>query len=57
MDARNALETYCYNMKQTVEDKLGDKLDEEDKEKARLLLPLLESLLPSAAQYGPRRLQ
>ena len=33
MDARNALETYCYNMKQTIEDKLGDKLDEDDKEK------------------------
>ena len=34
VDARNALETYCYNMKQTIEDKLGDKLDEDDKEKA-----------------------
>ena len=33
VDARNALETYCYNMKQTIEDKLGDKLDEDDKEK------------------------
>ena len=40
VDARNALETYCYNMKQTIEDKLGDKLDEDDKEKVQLLLPL-----------------
>ncbi|CAK0784735.1 Luminal-binding protein 3 [Coccomyxa viridis] len=35
VDARNALETYCYNMKQTIEDKLGDKLDEDDKEKVK----------------------
>ena len=35
VDARNALETYCYNMKQTIEDKLGDKLDEDDKDKVR----------------------
>ena len=40
VDARNALETYCYNMKQTIEDKLGDKLDEDDKEKVPSLLPL-----------------
>ncbi len=40
VDARNALETYCYNMKQTIEDKLGDKLEEDDKEKVRALLPL-----------------
>eukprot|EP00951_Prasinocladus_malaysianus_P010931 scaffold80638_cov42-Prasinocladus_malaysianus.AAC.1 len=35
IDARNSLETYCYNMKNTVEDsdKLADKLDEDDKEK------------------------
>eukprot|EP00873_Tetraselmis_striata_P003291 jgi/Tetstr1/423555/TSEL_014228.t1 len=35
VDARNSLETYCYNMKNTVEDedKLADKLDEDDKEK------------------------
>jgi len=33
VDARNALETYCYNMKNTISDsdKLADKLDEEDK--------------------------
>ncbi|KAK9907432.1 hypothetical protein WJX75_003525 [Coccomyxa subellipsoidea] len=35
VDARNALETYCYNMKQTIEDKLGDKLEEDDKEKVK----------------------
>lgn len=41
VDARNALETYCYNMKQTIEDKLGDKLDEDDKDKVGCLrLPL-----------------
>ncbi len=39
VDARNALETYCYNMKQTIEDKLGDKLDEDDKEKVPPLMP------------------
>merc|ERR1712070_1171745 len=34
VDARNALETYYYNMKNTISDsdKLADKLDEEDKE-------------------------
>ncbi|KAG2483308.1 hypothetical protein HYH03_017811 [Edaphochlamys debaryana] len=33
IDARNQLETYCYNMKSTVEDKMKDKIDEDDKEK------------------------
>lgn len=33
IDARNALETYCYNMKQSVSDKLKDKLESDDKEK------------------------
>jgi len=34
VDARNALETYCYNMKNTISDsdKLADKLESEDKE-------------------------
>ncbi|GFR49496.1 hypothetical protein Agub_g11414 [Astrephomene gubernaculifera] len=32
IDARNQLETYCYNMKSTVEDKMKDKIDEDDKE-------------------------
>ncbi len=32
VDARNKLETYCYNMKTTLSEKLGDKLDEEEKE-------------------------
>lgn len=36
IDARNKLETYCYNMKSTLSDKLGDKLDEEEKETVRL---------------------
>jgi hypothetical protein len=38
VDARNQLETYCYNMKTTIEDKLGDKVDASEKEKARALL-------------------
>ncbi len=33
IDARNQLETFCYNMKSNVEDKLKDKIEEEDKEK------------------------
>ena len=34
VDARNQLETYCYNMKNSVSDsdKLADKLEEEDKQ-------------------------
>eukprot|EP00879_Flechtneria_rotunda_P000830 GHRR01000954.1.p1 GENE.GHRR01000954.1~~GHRR01000954.1.p1 ORF type:complete len:505 (+),score=222.98 GHRR01000954.1:3-1517(+) len=31
IDARNQLETYCYNMKNTVEDKAKDKVSAEDK--------------------------
>jgi len=31
VDARNALETYCYNMKSSAEDKLKDKLSEEER--------------------------
>ncbi len=33
IDARNALETYCYSMKQTVGEKLGEKMEADDKEK------------------------
>ena len=36
VDARNKLETYCYNMKSTLADKLGDKLEEDDKETVSL---------------------
>lgn len=36
VDARNKLEGYLYNMKSTLSDKLGDKLDEDDKETVRL---------------------
>jgi len=32
IDARNKLETYCYNMKTTMSEKLGDKLEDDDKE-------------------------
>ncbi|KAK9825136.1 hypothetical protein WJX81_002830 [Elliptochloris bilobata] len=35
VDARNQLETYCYNMKTTIDDKLGDKVDASDKEKVK----------------------
>ena len=37
IDARNSLETYCYNIKSTIDDKLGDKLDDDDKEKVIVL--------------------
>merc|ERR1712046_475373 len=36
IDGRNALEGYCYNLKNTLEDEekgIADKVDEEDKEK------------------------
>ena len=45
VDARNQLETYCYNMKTTIDDKLGDKVDASEKEKAR---PESLNLLASA---------
>jgi heat shock protein 5 len=32
IDARNALETYCYSMKQTVGEKMGEKMSHDDKE-------------------------
>eukprot|EP01024_Parvocaulis_polyphysoides_P041976 TRINITY_DN3848_c0_g3_i1.p3 TRINITY_DN3848_c0_g3~~TRINITY_DN3848_c0_g3_i1.p3 ORF type:complete len:115 (-),score=42.01 TRINITY_DN3848_c0_g3_i1:314-658(-) len=35
VDARNNLESYCYSMKQTVDDKLADKLDEDEKDKIK----------------------
>lgn len=35
VDAKNQLESYCYNMKQTVEDKMKDKIDEDDAEKIK----------------------
>ena len=30
VDARNGLETYVYNMRSTMDDKLGDKLSPDD---------------------------
>lgn len=33
IDARNQLETYCYNLKNSITDKLADKIDPDDKEK------------------------
>lgn len=40
IDARNSLETYVYNMKNTVndKDKLADKIEESDKEKIEAAL-------------------
>ncbi|KAK9807024.1 hypothetical protein WJX72_010915 [[Myrmecia] bisecta] len=35
IDSRNKLETFCYNMKATLDDKLGDKLSEDEKEKIK----------------------
>lgn len=35
VDARNQLESYCYNMKQTVEEKMKDKIEEDDKDKIK----------------------
>ena len=32
VDARNGLETYVYNMRSTMDDKLGDKLSPDDKD-------------------------
>lgn len=33
VDARNKLETYVYNMKNTINDKLAEKIDSDDKKK------------------------
>ena len=35
VDARNALETYTFNMRSTMDDKLGDKLSADDKDTVR----------------------
>ena len=35
VDARNALETYVFNMRSTMDDKLGDKLSADDKDTVR----------------------
>ncbi|KAJ0080531.1 hypothetical protein Patl1_22543 [Pistacia atlantica] len=44
IDSRNKLETYIYNMKNTMSDKLGDKIDSDDKEK-------IESTLKEAVEW------
>jgi heat shock protein 5 len=38
IDARNQLETYVYNMKSTIEDKMADKIDSDDKAKIKSAL-------------------
>lgn len=35
VDARNSLETYLYNMRSTIDDKLGDKLGADEKATVR----------------------
>jgi heat shock protein 5 len=44
IDARNQLETYIYNMRSSITDKLADKIDSEDKEK-------IESTLKEALEW------
>ncbi|XP_009622355.1 luminal-binding protein 5-like [Nicotiana tabacum] len=44
VDSRNKLETYVYNMKNTINDKLAEKIDSDDKEK-------IESALKEAMEW------
>ncbi|XP_060219231.1 heat shock 70 kDa protein BIP1-like [Lycium barbarum] len=44
VDARNKLETYVYNMKNTINDKLAEKIDSDDKQK-------IESALKEATEW------
>ncbi|XP_059313194.1 heat shock 70 kDa protein BIP1-like [Lycium ferocissimum] len=44
VDARNKLETYIYNMKNTINDKLAEKIDSDDKQK-------IESALKEATEW------
>lgn len=41
IDARNKLETYAYNMRSTIGDKLGDKLSDSDKATVGPLLGMM----------------
>ena len=41
VDAKNALETYVYNLRSTMDDKLGEKLAPDDRDTVRLLACLL----------------
>lgn len=44
VDAQNKLETYIYNMKNTINDKLAEKIDSDDREK-------IESALKEATEW------
>lgn len=44
VDSRNKLETYIYNMRSTINDKLADKIDSDDKER-------IESTLKEALEW------
>ena len=52
IDARNKLETYSYNMRTTIADKLGEKLKSEDKTKVRVLRDGLVLCLRGVACSG-----
>lgn len=61
VDARNALETYVYNLRSTMDDKLGDKLSPDDKDTVRpdFVPPGLvkDSAVQFDSQLGPWREQ
>lgn len=52
VDAKNQLETYLYNMKSTVDDKLKDKIDDSDKDKIKEALKDAQEWLDDNAEAG-----
>jgi molecular chaperone DnaK (HSP70) len=52
VDARNKLETYVYNMKSTIEDKMKDKIDEDDREKVSSALKEAQEWLDENSDAG-----
>ncbi len=52
IDARNQLETYVYNMKSTVEDKLKDKIDAEDRDKIKTAIKEAQEWLEENSDAG-----
>jgi heat shock protein 5 len=52
VDARNKLETYLYNMKSTVEDKMKDKIDEDDREKVTSAIKEAQEWLDDNSDAG-----
>ena len=47
IDARNSLETYCFNAKNTLEEKLGEKIGQDEKDMVRCSSPLAINVNPS----------